>query len=190
MTAGLLELLRARDPQAIDTVVRNQSQPLYRAARALGFDESEAEDLTQETFRVFLETLDRFEGRASAGTWLTGILYRKARERRRELARDLQCDLIDEVMESRFDRSGKWRNPPEDLQVWVASKELGRAISVCLKKLPDQQRAAFLFRELAGMNSSEICGALEIGSSNLGVLLFRARNRLRECLEARGWKND
>lgn len=190
MTPKVLELLRARDPQCIDGVVRLQAQPLYRTARALGFDESEAEDLTQDTFRVFLETLDKFEGRSSAGTWLTGILYRKALERRRELARALQCDPIDEVLESRFDRSGKWKNPPEDLQALVASKQLGMAISSCLKKLPDQQRAAFLLRELAGMDSSEICGTLEIGVSHLGVLLFRARNRLRECLEMRGWKRE
>ena len=190
MTAEVLELLRARDTQCIEAVVRSQTQPLYRTARALGFNESEAEDLTQEAFRVFLETLDRFEGRSSVGTWLTGILYRKALERRRELARDLQHDPIGDILESRFDRRGKWTNHPEDLQVLVASRQLGLAIGSCLKQLPDRQRAVFLLRELTGMESSEICRALDIGASNLGVLLFRARNRLRECLEARGWKRE
>ena len=35
------------------------------------------------------------------------------------------------------------------------------------------------------MDSEEICQTLDISRSNLGVLLFRGRNLLRECLEER-----
>ena len=45
---------------------------------------------------------------------------------------------------------------------------------------------AFVLREVEGMDTKEICKILEITSTNLGVLLHRVRNRLRECLEAKG----
>ncbi len=55
-------------------------------------------------------------------------------------------------------------------------------ISDCLDDLPTAQRAAFSFREVEGLTTSEICKILGVTSTNLGVMLYRARNRLRECL--------
>jgi RNA polymerase sigma-70 factor (ECF subfamily) len=55
-----------------------------------------------------------------------------------------------------------------------------------LEGFPTQQRTAFALREVEGLVSEEICKILNVTRTNLGVLMFRARNRLRECLEARG----
>ena len=44
---------------------------------------------------------------------------------------------------------------------------------------------AFVLREVEGLSSEEICKILEVSSTNLGVMLFRLRNRVRECLEAK-----
>ena len=49
-----------------------------------------------------------------------------------------------------------------------------------------QQRSAFYLRETEGLSTSEICKILEVTRTNLGVLLYRGRNRLRECLETKG----
>ncbi len=49
-----------------------------------------------------------------------------------------------------------------------------------------EQRMAFVLREVEGMDTREICKILEVTRTNLGVLLHRVRNRLRECLEAKG----
>ena len=81
--SDLLASLRSRDPNTLAQLVTEHARQLYRGARSIGFSEGEAEDLTQDVFVTFLETLDRFEGRAQVGTWLFGILYRKAQERRR-----------------------------------------------------------------------------------------------------------
>ena len=40
------------------------------------------------------------------------------------------------------------------------------------------------------MTTDEICKKMRISATNLGVLLFRARNRLRECMEKKGLKRD
>jgi DNA-directed RNA polymerase specialized sigma24 family protein len=69
--------LRRRDPEAIGTVVRDNARPLYRVARGAGFSAGGVDDLTQDVFTTFLETLDRFEGRSQIRTWLFGILHRK-----------------------------------------------------------------------------------------------------------------
>lgn len=184
--ADVLTLLRERDPSTLEAIVREHARQLYKISRALGFSEYEAEDLVQDTFAVFLQTLDRFEGRSQVRTWLIGILYKRAHERRREQARDEKSDPIDTVFESRFDQTGRWRKPPEDLERLFASKEIGHLISQCLDEVPVQQREAFLLREIEGLETKEICKILDLTVTHVGVLLHRARIRLRECLALKG----
>jgi RNA polymerase sigma-70 factor (ECF subfamily) len=45
---------------------------------------------------------------------------------------------------------------------------------------------AFVLREIEGMETADICRILEVSDTNVGVLLYRVRNRLRECLETKG----
>jgi RNA polymerase sigma-70 factor (TIGR02943 family) len=187
---GLLDRLRSRDPKVLAATVGEHARPLFRAARGMGFPEQEAEDLVQEVFMTFLETIDRFEGRSQLSTWLFGILHRKAWERRRDLARQEQNDPIDAAFESRFDPQGNWLRPPADLQRLMESKEIGEVIGGCLDALPATQREVFMLREMHDMETPEICKILSITATNMSVLLHRARIRLRECVESRGWRGQ
>jgi RNA polymerase sigma-70 factor (ECF subfamily) len=186
ISVEFLERLRRRDPDALAEAVHEHARPLLRAARSLGLPESEAEDMVQDVFRTFLERLDNFEGRSQLRTWLFGILHRKASERRRAAAMDERMDPIDEVFESRFDSKGNWRRPPADLERLMLSKEIGELIRGCMDDLPVNQREAFVLREVEGLETSEICKILAVSVTNFGVLMHRARARLRECLEAKG----
>jgi RNA polymerase sigma-70 factor (ECF subfamily) len=185
--AQFLERLRRRDPEALSLAVGEHARPLFRAARAMGFPEHEAEDLVQDVFATFLERLDSFEGRSQLRTWLFGILHRKAMERRRGSPVNDRTDPIDAVFESRFDTRGGWARPPADLERLLLSKEAGELIRGCMEGLPANQREAFVLREVEGMATDEICRILEVTVTNFGVLMHRARARLRECLESHGW---
>jgi RNA polymerase sigma-70 factor (ECF subfamily) len=96
-------------------------------------------------------------------------------------------DPIDEVLESRFDASGKWSRPPADLERLMLSKEIGELIRGCMDGLPVHQRTAFILREVEGLETADICKILDVTVTYFGVLMYRARARLRECLEAKGW---
>lgn len=183
-----LDRLRRRDPAALAEAVREHARPLLRAAHGMGFTGAEAEDLIQDVFTTFLEKLDRFEGRSQLRTWLFGILHRKALERWRAAAGDDLHDPIDEVFESRFDARGRWVRPPEDIQRLLESKEIGEAIRGCMSELPVRQREVFVLREIQELDANDICKVLDLTATNFGVLMHRARARLRECLESKGWK--
>jgi RNA polymerase sigma-70 factor, ECF subfamily len=190
LDAGTVARLRARDPEALANAVRDHTRPLYRAARGMGFHEDESEDLVQDVFTTFLETLDRFEGRSQIRTWLFGILHHKVLERRRESYRDERNDPIDEVFESRFDTKGNWVRPPADLQEVLESKEIGAAIAQCLEGLPPAPREVFVLREMEDLDTREVCKILSVTVTNMSVLMYRARNRLRECIEKKGWGRE
>ena len=100
---------------------------------------------------------------------------------------DGRTDAIDDVFESRFDVNGKWASPPADLERLFLSKELGELIRGCMDGLPANQREAFVLREVEGFETGEICKILDVSITNFGVMIHRARFRLRECLESKGW---
>ena len=82
----------------------------------------------------------------------------------------------------------------ETLLVFVekADRYDGRAsvrtwlFGILFNKISERRRAAFVLREVEQLDLDEVCNVLAVTRNNLGVLLFRARNALRECLEAKG----
>jgi RNA polymerase sigma-70 factor (ECF subfamily) len=181
-TAGI----RSRDPATLQEVVRENLPYLLRTARGAGLPPDRAEDTVQEVFVTFLARAEEFDGRARVRTWLYGILLKKMSRAFEQVCRVQETDEIDDVIESRFTEDGRWGRPPrgpdaggdrERVQAWLAE---------CLEDLPDRRRMAFVLREVEELPTEEVCKVLDVSPNNLGVLLFRARNGLRECLESKG----
>ncbi len=124
------------------------------------------------------------------GSWLYGILIRKIAETRRELSREDPVDDIEALVQSRFDAAGRWARPPRGPDQDLAGAETRRHLADCLEQLRPRQRLAFALRELDGQSPEEVCKILDVSRNTLGVLLFRARNRLRECLEQKGFEGS
>jgi RNA polymerase sigma-70 factor (ECF subfamily) len=186
--AALAARIRERDQAAIQEVVHKYLPQILRAALGAGLERPVAEDVTQSTFATFIESAHRFEGRSHVRTWVFGILYKKIAEMRRKLKRDSEIDDIDEVFEQRFNSGGFWTQPPQPVDAGLFEREVRQGIDDCLQEVPSKQKMAFVLREIEEMDSEQICNILEVTRTNLGVLLHRVRNRLRECLESKGFE--
>jgi len=177
--------LRDRDPDATEAVVRAFTEHLYRGALGLGFDAVGANELVQNVWTTFFDIVPRFQAKSHVRTFLFGILYNKAKELRREDQRFTSSDPVEEVLETRFDLHGRWAQPPVDPERFLMASETLTLIEKCLESLPLTQRMAFCMKEIDEHGSSDICKILDVTVTNLGVLLYRARNRLRECIEGK-----
>lgn len=186
--SAFLTRLRSRDPETLEAIVHEYLPQVVRAARAAGLSSHEADDAAQSTFVTFLEKAHTFEGRSQVRTWLFGILFNKVMETRRSRERDRRADDIDDVMESRFDANGSWSRPPLPADAEIYALQIREGIDDCLEAAPAKQRMAFVLREIEEMTTAEICKILGVTDTNFGVLLYRVRNRLRECLEGKGLK--
>jgi len=165
---------------------------LYRFAMARVGNRALAEDLLQETLIAAMTATKAFEGGSSERTWLIGILKHKVIDHYRRAAREtpFDADLAedDDPLAGRFKaRDGHWAEPPRE---WgepgrvLENDRLGAALSACIEALPERLRAAFVLRELDGLETDEIVTTLGISTSNnLFVMLSRSRERLRQCLE-------
>jgi RNA polymerase sigma-70 factor (ECF subfamily) len=100
--------------------------------------------------------------------------------------KDQAMDDIDAMVDQRFSAKGRWANPPPPVDLQVYSQEFREMLEDCLQRVSTPQRMVFVFREIVGLSSEEICKVLDITRTNLGVLFFRVRNSLRECLESKG----
>lgn len=153
-----------------------------------------AEDAVQEALIGALKSADRFGGRAALKTWVFAILKNKIadvlRQRQRlwQADRVLQADEDGEDLHELFDARGFWQ-PDEHPAAWgdpnqaVYDAQFWRVFEACLDRLPAAQARVFMMREFLELETPEICAAANITVSNLNVMLYRARLRLRECLE-------
>jgi len=170
---------------------------LFRYAVARVRNEALAEDLVQETFLAAIRGQERFSGRSSVKTWLTGILKHKIIDHYRKAYREpLISDLspLDEAQDKQFNEWGHWLMndvvPPrkwKDEQIEnLDRKEFWVYFKKCADELPERIRNVFIMRELDGADSSDICEVLGISSQNYWTIMHRARSALRHCLE-RTW---
>ncbi len=181
-----IHALKTRQKGAIEALIDAHSKVLLSAAYGMGFAGPDAEELVQDTFVSFLDALGRFEGRSQLRTFLFGILYNKVTTLRRQRRRESADDEIEQIFEKRFDARGLWATPPTKPDEELVNRELGEWIMRCSDGLAAQMRAAFYMKTVEGEETETICKMLDISPTNLGVLLYRARLKLRECLE-RQW---
>lgn len=164
---------------------------LFRFALARVPDRETAEDLVQETFLAALRSQGSYQGRAAEQTWLVGILRHKIIDhlrRKREVSLpteddgEAQGDLIDRL----FNGAGHWRHAPKpwkDPRQSLQQAEFYAVLQQCLKALPGRHGEVFALYLLQQQSSDSVCQALGISPSNFGVIMYRARLRLRQCLE-------
>lgn len=178
-TAGLLP----------ETWVDDHGDALFSYALSRLKNPASAEDVVQETFLAALRAQKTFSGSASVRTWLIGILKHKIvdliRKENREMPSD-EIETLDTTEEHFFDRKGRWRVKPVEWQEHpgkiLEQKEFMAVLLLCLEHLPERLHRLFVLRELEDMETEEICKDLSVTPTNLWVMLYRARMRLRGCL--------
>lgn len=181
----LLRRLRARDSECLTQLFQETNPALIRMLRAQNVRGEQAQDLIHQAWETFFAGVDQFEGRSSIKTFVTGILLNKIREHRRAVARVSLEDNSEDVYAHSFTPEGWWRRDPEDPDQLLRSKEFSRFLAECMESLTDSQRSAFHLIEVEEEPASSVCNVLSVTATNLRVLLFRAKQKLRLCLEGR-----
>ncbi len=182
------------EPLNPDAWVDQYGDALYHFALARVQDRNVAEDLVQETFLAAVKARDRFEGRSSEKTWLFGILKHKVidhfRKRQKTLLTQDLTDSADRI-DAFFGKRGEWRDRPAHWRTNPGKAQETRAFLDhfyrCLAGLPRRTADAFVYREIDGLRTEEICRQLDITANNCWVMLYRARMLLRKCLELVGF---
>ena len=157
-------------------------------------DREMAKDLVQETFLSALKAASNFQGKSNERTWLTAILKRKIIDYYRKINSAKGKAEVHMSFYKEGDKKGKWieERVPQDwgneADTAIENKELRAIIDLCIDYLPEKYAMIFKMRTLQNIETDEICNELEISTSNLWVIIHRARIQLRQCLEE-NWFN-
>ena len=184
-TGGVLpdeEVVRrvlAGETALFEIVMRRYNQRLYRMARAILRDDSEAEDVMQEAYVRAYQHLGQFAGRAQFSTWLTRIAIHEAlaRVRRRNRLEQLGPDDSSEG-------EGMNMSPALTPEDQASVSELGRVLEEAILSIPDQYRLVLMMRDVEQMSTGETAAALDLTEENVKVRLHRARAMVRRQLFA------
>jgi RNA polymerase sigma-70 factor (ECF subfamily) len=168
---------------------------LYRYALTRLHDDATAQDVVQETFLAAVKGAKRFSGRSSEKTWLVGILKHKIVDYVRKASRERSYEDVSQaegVVDDFLDRKGAWKVGQADWRInprkAFEQAEFWAVFEDCMNGLQDRLHSVFALRELEGQSAEEICQELNISSSNLWVMLYRARGKLKTCLEQNWFK--
>jgi RNA polymerase sigma-70 factor (ECF subfamily) len=163
-----------------EVLMRRHNERVYRAARAIVRDESEAEDVMQQAYVNAYANLRQFNRQAQFATWLTRIAINES------LARVRRKQRYEPFEEERSNVEGfVKRESPRDPEREAASGELRQLLESAIDRLPDGAREVFMLRDVEGMSTAEVGMALGISDDAVKTRLSRARAALRHDLMAR-----
>ena len=174
--AALVHRAADGDMAAFEELVMRHADRLYAALRGFGLDETEAQDVAQETFIRAWGALGRFEGRSKFFTWLYRIGFNEAHRR---LGRRRPAGTLVSIEEpAAGDLADAAAGPADQAE----QHELQLVLSEALRELPLSLRAPVVLRDVQGLSTEEAASVLEVGEAAFKSRLHRGRMALRESI--------
>ena len=168
--------------------MRRYERRIYRLARTIVRNESDAEEIAQEAFFKAFEHIESFKGDSRFYTWLVRITVNEAlmklRKRRPELV-SLDDPIAKEVGSVPREIED-WGPNPEKI---YSQNELAQILSHAISDLHPRLRIVFQLREVESLSTEETANLLGVSISAVKSRLLRARLALREKLNAFMRKN-
>lgn len=171
----------AGHPDCFRDLVERHSHAVFRLAFRMTGNESDAEDIVQETFLRAYRALHTFESRSNFGTWLHRVAINCALDHLRRAKRREEEPYGDDPQGDAPLESVPSPTPtPERL---LLSVELENMLTGAIAGLSDRERAAFVLRHFDGCSIEEIAKALGLRATAAKNTVFRAVQKLRAALQ-------
>jgi RNA polymerase sigma-70 factor, ECF subfamily len=175
----------AHDSAAAQVVIQRNNQRLFRMARSILKNQSDAEDAVQSAYLNAFAAIGRFDGRSSLATWLTRIVINEAlgrvrsAARRRERFDGASVVVIDEYR----DKLMRGSMQASSADAAIARDQLRAVLEGAISELPDDFRLAFMMREIEGLSVEETADILGVPAATIKTRHLRARRRLQKSLD-------
>ena len=182
--ADLIARHRRGDPSAFEAIVEAYSTSLFTLAFRMAGNREDALDLYQEVLLKVHQSLGKFRGEASLRTWMFRIAVNAAKNRTRfwhrlKRGRPISLDAVEPEDRPAAERVPDPRPGPEGL---TYGQEIQIRVQQELSRLPLNQRAVLVLRDIDGMEYQEIAQTLEISLGTVKSRLARGRDALRRAL--------
>jgi RNA polymerase sigma-70 factor (ECF subfamily) len=180
--AQLVQLARQRDGAAFRTIMQRHNRRLYRMARAVVLNDSEAEDVVQEAYVRAFTSLDQFRGDSSLATWLSRIVLNEALGRLRRQRSTVDLGTLENQPPSQA-QIIPFPTPQLDPERTMAQREIQRLVEQAIDDLPEAFRIVLVARVIEEMSIEETAELFGLRAETVRTRLHRARALLRDALK-------
>ena len=179
----LVKRVQKGDKTAFDLLVLKYQHKVHAIVSRYIHDQSEVEDVVQESFIKAYRALGKFRGDSQFYTWLYRIAVNTAKNvlvsrNRRPPQSDI--DVADAEYYSGSDRL-KDVDSPENL---AFRDELQEVVNEALRNLPEDLRTAVTLREFEGLSYEDIAAIMECPVGTVRSRIFRAREAMDQKITA------
>ena len=177
----VIERVLEGDVAFYEIIMRRYNQRLYRVARSILHDDTEAEDVMQDAYVRAFQHLRQFAGLSSFATWITRIAVHEALRRLPARRRALLTEEIDTEGEDAMDAAESSLDPEQNASL----HELGRLLEETILDLPERYRSVVMLRDVEEMSTADTANALELSEENVKTRLHRGHTMMRHRLSER-----
>ena len=173
----LLRSARDGDPKAIEQLLANHEEQIFRFGLRMCGNEADARDVLQDTLLAAFKNLHEFRGESQLSSWLYQIARSFCSRSRRRTAGE--PDRLESL-----DQNDALAVPSEDRQpeALAHAREIGAVMQAAILGLSASEREVIVLRDIEGLTAEEAAAALGIEVGALKSRLHRARAELREKL--------
>lgn len=183
---ALVSLVCRGTREAFRHIMQRYNQRLFRVARAVIGEDSEAEDVLQESYMRAYNKLDSFRGDSTLSTWLTTIVLNEARGRLRKRHAMVGLEQVDAAPDDShqiIQFPSKFGS--EDPAASAARAQIRYLLEHAIDELPPAFRVVYMLREVEECSVEETASQLGIKPETVKTRLYRARRLLRAALHDR-----
>jgi RNA polymerase sigma factor, sigma-70 family len=177
-----MERLASGHDTALNDLMTRHAQWLFHYLIRQLRDESDAEDLAQETFVRVFQHRQKFNPTHRFSTWLYTIATNLVRDRQRWRTRHPQVSLDAENESTGGDLKDKLPTTGATPEEKLIGGERAAAVRAAIAKLPEDLRTVILLFEYEEQSQQEIAAVLNCTPKAVEMRLYRARQELRERL--------
>lgn len=177
----VIKRILSGEKELYEILVRRNNQKLYRIIRGYLKEESEIEDVMQETYIKAYTKLYQFKLEATFSTWLIRIGINESLARLKQKGKMIHLNEQSDSFKSNSIREipdNKQSNPQDKMM----QKEAKQILENAIDSLDIKYKTVYIMREVEEMNMNEIAEALDISVSNVKVRLHRSKEMLKEKL--------
>jgi len=172
----VVEAAQAGDREAMAELVKATHRGVYAQALRLVGNPEDAADVTQDVYVRVVRKLGGFRHEASFTTWLSRVTTNVAMSMLSRRSRRVAVEGTD----LGEDLPALDADPAERSEALALAARLDDLVQA----LPEGQRQVLVLRDIYGLSTEEVAGAMGLTPGAVKVRLFRARERLKGQLEA------
>jgi RNA polymerase sigma-70 factor (ECF subfamily) len=173
----LISRCQQGDQEALKGIFEKYQKKVYRIAYGVVRQREEALDIVQEVFIKLFRSIKNFKGRSQFYTYLYRMTMNTAIDHARKTGKQLMSSLDEE---GSFQPSDEPEKGPERV---LLQKELEERVKMAMEKLPAEQRAAIIFKDVEGLSYQEMAEAMGCSIGTVMSRLHYGRKRMQELLK-------